>query len=42
MHNKNDCDNEIIVVYTPIYIKVRAAHEAAGPEVSVSWAVFLL
>jgi len=32
MHNKNDYDNDndIIVVYTPIYIRARAAHEAAS------------
>jgi len=42
MHNQNDYDNDNIVVYTPIYIKARAAHEAAGAKVLVSLAVFLL
>ena len=42
MHNQNDYDNDNIVVYTPIYIRARAANEAAGPKVSVSQAIFLL
>jgi hypothetical protein len=42
MHNQNDYDNDNIIVYTPIYIRARAANEAAGPKVSASQAVFLL
>jgi hypothetical protein len=42
MHNQNDYDNDYIVVYTPIYIRARTSHEAAGAKVSVSQAFFLL
>jgi hypothetical protein len=40
--SENDYGNNNIVVYTPIYIRARAAHEAADGAVSVSRAVFLL
>ncbi|MCG3163799.1 MAG: hypothetical protein JMDDDDMK_05250 [Acidobacteria bacterium] len=29
MHNKVNCDNGSFVVYTPSFIRVRAAHEIA-------------
>jgi hypothetical protein len=38
----DNCDNDRIVVYTPSFTKVNAAHEAAVPTMSVSRAVFLL
>jgi hypothetical protein len=38
----DNCDNDSIVVYTPSFTKVKAAHEAAVPTMSVSRAVFWL
>ena len=38
----DDCNNDSVVVYIPSFTKVKAAHEAAVPTMSVSRAVFLL